>query len=94
VVSARWQAVIGAVILAALVGWTVLNAVSGAVVEAVRVLRPGGRLVIADLAATGRYCARLRELGMADVERRDLGRRMWWGGPFLPTKLVTATRSG
>jgi arsenite methyltransferase len=60
--------------------------------EAVRVLRPGGRLLIADLWATRRYCAHLAKLGMTDVARRGLGWRMWWSGPWLPTWLVTATK--
>src|SRR5262249_28809523 len=64
-----------------------------AIAEAVRVLRPGGRLLIADLWATGLYCSRLTELGMIDVARRGLGWRMWWSGPWLPTHLVTATKT-
>jgi arsenite methyltransferase len=35
---------------------------------------------------------RLAALGMLDVERRRLGWRMWWGGPWAPTRLVTATK--
>jgi arsenite methyltransferase len=60
--------------------------------EAVRVLRPGGRLLFADIWATGRYRARLSEIGMIDVARRGLGWRMWWSGPWLPTRLVSATK--
>jgi arsenite methyltransferase len=63
-----------------------------AIDEAVRVLRPGGRLAIADLRATDRHRARLQELGLTDVWRRNLGWRMWWGGPWFPTRLVTATK--
>jgi ubiquinone/menaquinone biosynthesis C-methylase UbiE len=48
-----------------------------AIEEAVRVLRPGGRLLIADISATGRYRTHLSELGMIDVARRGLGWRMW-----------------
>jgi arsenite methyltransferase len=64
-----------------------------AIDEAVRVLRPGGRLVIADLGATNRHYTRLRELPVSGVQRRNLGWRMWWGGPWLPTRLLTATKN-
>jgi arsenite methyltransferase len=63
-----------------------------AIEEAVRVLRPGGRLLVADIWSTGLYRARLAKLGMSDVGRRGLGWRMWWSGPWLPTRLVTATK--
>jgi arsenite methyltransferase len=60
--------------------------------EAVRVLRPGGRLLFADIWATGRYRTHLSEIDMIDVARRGLGWRMCWSGPWLPTRLVTATK--
>ena len=63
-----------------------------AVDEAVRVLRPGGRLMIADLFGTRRYAAHLAQLGMLDVTRRGLGWRVWWSGPWLATRLVSATK--
>jgi arsenite methyltransferase len=63
-----------------------------AVSEAVRVLRPGGRLLVADISATGAYAGRLRELGMEDVHRRPLGWRFWYGGPWMAASLVTARR--
>jgi ubiquinone/menaquinone biosynthesis C-methylase UbiE len=63
-----------------------------AVSEAARVLRPGGRLAIADLWATNRYAGQLRELGFTDVRRKSLGWRMWWGLPGAGTRLVTATK--
>lgn len=60
--------------------------------QAVRVLRPGGRLIIADLWCSGQYRAHLAALGMINIARRDLGWRMWWGGPWLPTHLVSVTK--
>jgi SAM-dependent methyltransferase len=65
-----------------------------AIDEAVRVLRPGGRVVIADLGFTRFYATRLRQCGMADVRRQDLGWRAWWGLPFFRTHAVTATKPG
>jgi ubiquinone/menaquinone biosynthesis C-methylase UbiE len=57
-----------------------------AVSEAVRVLRPGGRLLIADVRATRHHQAQLAKMGMNDVARRWLGWRTWG------RDLVTATK--
>jgi arsenite methyltransferase len=62
-----------------------------AISEAARVLRPGGRLVLADIFFTNHYARQLRELGWTDVARRNLGWRMWWG-PGMGTHLITATK--
>ncbi|MBV9126245.1 MAG: class I SAM-dependent methyltransferase, partial [Planctomycetes bacterium] len=63
-----------------------------AVEEAVRVLRPGGRLLIADIRGTRQHQAQLAKIAMQDVTRRRLGWRFWWGGPWAATCLVTATK--
>jgi SAM-dependent methyltransferase len=64
-----------------------------AVGEAVRVLKPGGRLLIADLMWTRLYARHLRELGMEAVDQRPLGWRFWYG-PWAGASLVTATKPG
>jgi len=63
-----------------------------AVSEAVRVLRPGGRLLIADVRGTRRHELHLREIGMNEVARRRLGGSFWRGGAAALTPLVTATK--
>lgn len=63
-----------------------------AIDEAVRVLKPGGRLRIADFRSTHEYVGRLRQLGIADSSERSLGWRYWYGGPWAATKLVTASK--
>lgn len=63
-----------------------------AIDEAVRVLCPGGRLLIADFRRTESYAERLRELGMTNVRRRNLGWRYWYGGPPWSTHLVSARK--
>ena len=64
-----------------------------AIVEAFRVVRPGGRIVIADIRTTRMYAEVLRNLGALDVESRRLGWRFWWGNPFAGTVLVTAWKA-
>jgi arsenite methyltransferase len=63
-----------------------------AVAEGFRVLKPGGRMVIADIRATRTYAEALRTLGASNVNRRRLGWRFWWGNPVAATTLLTASR--
>jgi arsenite methyltransferase len=60
--------------------------------EAIRVLKPGGRLAIADLWETKQHAEHLRRQGWQQVERKSVGWRMWYGGPWISTHLVTATK--
>jgi len=64
-----------------------------AIGEGFRVLKPGGRMVIADIRATAIYADALRTLGASNVERHRLGWRFWWGNPIAATTLLTASKS-
>ena len=65
---------------------------ASAIDEAVRVLRPGGRILIADINAIREYETRLRQRGLTEIRVRSLGPRMWFGGPWVATRLVSARK--
>jgi len=56
--------------------------------EALRVLRPGGRLLIADFRYTADYRQRLG----SDAQSRELGPGYWYGGPWAATTLLCTTK--
>ncbi|PJI93710.1 class I SAM-dependent methyltransferase [Luteimicrobium subarcticum] len=62
------------------------------VAEAWRVLRPGGTLVVLDISKARECAERLRALGAEPTTPRDVGWRVWWSGPWMATRVVTATR--
>jgi arsenite methyltransferase len=64
-----------------------------AIAEGFRVLKPGGRMVVADIRATALYADALRTLGAPDVKRQRLGWRFWWGNPVAATTLLMASKS-
>jgi ubiquinone/menaquinone biosynthesis C-methylase UbiE len=63
-----------------------------AIHEIARVLKPGGRVVIADLFFTRTYESQLRERGFWDVRRQGLGWRFWWGPAYPATAAITASK--
>ncbi len=62
--------------------------------EAVRVLEPGGRLIISDYRHIASCAEWLRADGMTDVSVRSLGPRCWSGTPWAPTSAVHACKPG
>jgi arsenite methyltransferase len=63
-----------------------------AIRESLRVLKPGGTLLVADFQYVRDYAAILRSAGALDAKTRNLGWRFWYGGPFFATHLVRATK--
>jgi len=65
-----------------------------AIDQAVRVLKPGGRIVVVDFRSTDEYAKRLRQLSLQQVEHRWLDWRAWYGGPWAASKVVTGVKPG
>lgn len=64
-----------------------------AINEAVRVLKAGGRLVVADIHETQRYAEHLQALGMEDVGHYRLDWRFRYGTPWTAARLVKAQKA-
>jgi len=63
-----------------------------AIYEMARVTRPGGRMLVADIRHTGDYQEDLEQLGWSRVDTSSFGWHGWYGGPWMATRLVSATK--
>jgi len=65
-----------------------------AIEQAYRILRPGGRLVIADIKHVDDYDMVLKDLGASEVRVRGAGPAGWWSAPWMATTTLVATKAG
>ncbi|HEY0247986.1 MAG TPA: class I SAM-dependent methyltransferase [Gryllotalpicola sp.] len=64
-----------------------------AIREAVRVLTPGGGLVLVDIRRGRDYAEELARLGLVVTGPRRLGWDGWWSGPWMGTSVVCAWKA-
>jgi arsenite methyltransferase len=64
-----------------------------ALAEILRVLKPGGVALLADIRHAGDYQRYFTRQSGVSVMRRGLGWRFWYGGPHVATSLITVRKS-
>jgi arsenite methyltransferase len=57
-----------------------------------QLLRPGGRLLVADILHSKKYQRERERLGLEELNVRELGPGTWFGNPFMRTPLVCGSK--